>query len=239
MRKLIVPKSLFLNLTLIFLLVGLYSCGGGDNAANDNDIDTEEVIIEIEDEGSANDVDSDAKTDGDAHTGSDADADGSEREDMDVSSTSKDAELEVELENPGFEGTYNYSDVDVPPTFEECEGKVTIEEREKCFQKFLMKNISGNIKYPESAKELNVEGTTYVAFVVDKTGVISQTKVVRGSGYIYERTEKPINEYIDAYNDLDAAAVEAIIQTQKIMPAMVANAPVNVQYTIPVSFEIQ
>jgi protein TonB len=145
----------------------------------------------------------------------------------------------VELENPGFEGTYNYVDVDEPPMFEECEGKVTDEEQENCFHKFLMTNISKNVKYPESAKELNVEGKVYVAFVVDKNGLISQTKVVRGSGYVYERTEEPINEYIDAYKDLDAAAVEAIKQTQKIKPAMVDNAPVSVQYTIPVSFKIE
>ena len=238
MRKPIISKNLFLNLTMIFLLVGLYSCGGGDNSTNDTDSDTEEVII-IEVDDDDGDSHSDADNDKDLHSDSDADNDGAEREDMDVSSKSKDAELEVELENPGFEGIYYYADVDVPPTFEECEEKVTKEEREECFQKFLMKNISKNIKYPESAKELNVEGTTYVAFVVDRTGVISQTKVVRGSGHVYERTEKPINEYIDAYNDLDAAAVEAIMQTQKIMPAMVANAPVNVQYTIPVSFEIE
>ena len=231
MRKPIVSKNLFLNLTIIFLLIGVYSCGGGDSSTNDTD--TEEVIIiEVDDDG---DSDSDADKDGDSNADTDAD----NREDMDVSSKSKDAELEVEIDNPGFEDAYNYVDVDVPPMFEECEGKVTTEEQEQCFQKFLMKNISGNIKYPASAKELNVEGTAYVAFVVDKTGVISQTKVVRGSGYEYERIEKPINEYIDAYNDLDVAAVEAIMQTQKIMPAMVANAPVNVQYTIPVKFEIQ
>ena len=235
MKKPIVFKSLFLNLTLILLLVGLYSCGGGDNSADDTDGTETEVIIDVEDtdEGSTHDVNADSDSD------ADADAEVDVREDMDVSSESEDAELEVEFDNPGFEGTYNYTDVDVPPTFEECEGKVTTEEQEMCFQKFLMKNISGNIKYPESAKELNVEGTAYVAFVVDKTGVVSQAKVVRGSGYEYERIEKPINEYIDAYNDLDAAAIEAIILTQKIMPAMVANAPVNVQYTIPVKFEIQ
>ena len=233
MRKPIFLKNLFLNLTLIFLLVGLYSCGGGDNSAVEADTDTEEVIIEINDEGSANE--SDVYEDAESNAVVDT------REDLDVSSVSKDAELELELENPGFEGTYNYSEVDEPPMFEECDGKVAVDEREECFQKFLMKNISENIKYPESAKELNVEGKVYVAFVVDKTGVISQSKVVRGSGYEYEyeRSEKPINEYIDAYNDLDAAALEAINQTQKIIPAMVANAPVNVQYTIPINFEIE
>jgi len=235
MRTLIALKSLILNLSLILLLIGLYSCGGSDRSTNETDADTEEVIIEINEEESSNDSDVDADADVDAESEEEVDT----RKDMDVSSVSKDAELEVELENPGFEGTYNYSDVDVPPMFEECDGKVTDEEKEACFQKFLMKNLSENVKYPASAKELNVEGKVYVAFVVDKTGVITQSKVVRGSGYEYERSEDPINEYIDAYNDLDAAAIEAINQTQKMRPAMVANAPVNVQYTIPVSFKIE
>lgn len=231
MKNSSIIKSLLLNLIIAFFLIGLYSCGGSDNSTKNTDSDTEEGIIKVEDEGSTyhDNVDSEM----------DETLEGDERDDLSISSKSKDAELEVELENPGFEGTYNYVDVDEPPMFEECEEKVTDEEKEKCFHKFLMNNISRNIKYPESAKELNVEGKVYVAFVIDKTGLISKTKVVRGSGYEYESSEEPINEYIDAYKDLDAAAVEAIKQTQKIKPAMVANDPVSVQYTIPVSFKIE
>ena len=123
MRKPIFLKNLFLNLTLIFLLVGLYSCGGGDNSAVEADTDTEEVIIEINDEGSANE--SDVYEDAESNAVVDT------REDLDVSSVSKDAELELELENPGFEGTYNYSEVDEPPMFEEFDGKVAVDEREE------------------------------------------------------------------------------------------------------------
>jgi protein TonB len=138
----------------------------------------------------------------------------------------------------GYTDTYNYVDVDQPPMFDECEDKVTKEEMEVCFEKFLLKNLHRNIIYPESAKELKVEGKTYIGFVIDNNGMISEVKVLKGAGSNYETTENAINNYIDAYYDLDNAAIVAIKATPKIRPALVDGNPVNVQYVIPVVFAL-
>jgi len=231
MRKLKLLKNLSLNVSLIVLLiVGLYSCGSEESTDVDQKTETEEVII-IETEKPDDNTEVKKATKTRVVTRKD--------ENLKVNSKSEGAELDEDFGDIGFEETYNYLDVDVPPVFDECEEKVSKEEMEECFEKFLMKNLHKNIKYPESSKELNVEGKTYIGFVMDKTGVISQVKIMKGSGAEYEKTEKAINEYIDAYNALDQAALVAIKATPKTRPAMVNGEPVNVQYVIPVVFEVE
>ena len=46
------------------------------------------------------------------------------------------------------------------------------------FQKFL----ANNVQYPQQAKELDIQGTVYVYFVIDSKGNVTDVKVVRGIG---------------------------------------------------------
>jgi outer membrane biosynthesis protein TonB len=223
-------KSLSLNVSLsALLLIGLYSCGSDSNV--DTNTETDEVIIETV----TTDEIAEPKTTSKTRVIKTKRA----KENIEVNSESEDVELDVDFGDVGYADTYNYFDVDEPPMFDECEEKVTKEEMEDCFEKFLLKNLHENIIYPESAKELTVEGRTYVGFVVDNTGMISEVKILKGSGADYETTEKAINSYIDAYNDLDNAAIVAIKATPKTRPAIVNGNPVNVQYVIPVVFELE
>lgn len=231
MRKLKLIKSLALNLILSTLLaVGLYSCGSEDSNNGDNETGTE-VIITKPDESVKNT---------EATKSSKTKVISRRDKELKVKSTSENAEIVEDFGDIGFEETYNFMDVDTPPMFDECNENVTKEEEEsECFEKYLYKYLSKNIKYPESAKELNVEGKTYIGFVIDNTGVVSKVKVVKGSGDAYEKTEKAINEYIDAYHALDQAAIEAIKATPKTRPATVDNKPVNIQYVVPVVFKVE
>ena len=44
----------------------------------------------------------------------------------------------------------------------------------------LMKYIQNNVKYPPIAKEYNITGKVYVSFIVDKSGSVTDVKIVRG-----------------------------------------------------------
>ena len=44
----------------------------------------------------------------------------------------------------------------------------------------LMKYIQKNVRYPAIAKEYNITGKVYVSFIVDKTGSVTNVKIVRG-----------------------------------------------------------
>jgi len=85
----------------------------------------------------------------------------------------------------------------------------------------LMKYIQKNVKYPPIAKEYNVTGKVYISFVVDKSGSVTNVKVVRG---------------VD--KNLDAEAVRVIKSLPKYKPGKQRGRPVRVQFTVPINFTL-
>ena len=85
----------------------------------------------------------------------------------------------------------------------------------------LMKYIQKNVKYPPIAKEYNITGKVYISFIVDKTGSVTNVKVVRG---------------VD--KNLDAEAVRVAKSLPKYKPGTQRGKPVRVMFTIPVNFTL-
>jgi protein TonB len=78
-----------------------------------------------------------------------------------------------------------------------------------------------NIEYPAEAKNKNITGKVYVSYVVNKKGKVTDVKVVRG-----------------AHPLLDKAAVECIKKLKGYKPGTQKGKPVNVQFTIPINFQL-
>ena len=85
----------------------------------------------------------------------------------------------------------------------------------------LMKYIQKNVRYPAIAKEYNITGKVYVQFIVDKTGSVTNVKVVRG---------------VD--KNLDAEAVRVVKSLPKYKPGKQRGKPVRVMFTIPINFTL-
>lgn len=85
----------------------------------------------------------------------------------------------------------------------------------------LMKYIQKNVKYPPIAKEYNITGKVYVQFIVDKSGTVTNVKVVRG---------------VD--KNLDAEAVRVVKSLPKYKPGKQRGKPVRVMFTIPINFTL-
>ncbi len=85
----------------------------------------------------------------------------------------------------------------------------------------LMKYIQKNVKYPPIAKEYNITGKVFVQFIVDKTGAVTNVKVVRG---------------VD--KNLDAEAVRVVKSLPKYKPGKQRGKPVRVMFTIPINFTL-
>lgn len=81
--------------------------------------------------------------------------------------------------------------------------------------------LAGNIVYPPAAAENKIKGRVVVQFVVLSGGSIGETKVVRS---------------VDA--DLDKEAVRVVKAMPKWNPGTVGGKPVNVWYTLPITFNI-
>lgn len=85
----------------------------------------------------------------------------------------------------------------------------------------LFKFINENLKYPQNAIDGQIEGRVVVQFVVDKTGKVGNIQVVRS---------------IDKM--LDQAAIDIVSALPDWKPGMQNGKPVNVRYTLPVSFKL-
>jgi len=48
------------------------------------------------------------------------------------------------------------------------------------------KYIKNNLKYPDSALKKNIEGTEYLSFVIEKSGAISNIRILRSSNKIFD-----------------------------------------------------
>ncbi len=86
----------------------------------------------------------------------------------------------------------------------------------------LMRYLQKNIKYPKEAQEQNIQGKSYVQFVVKDDGSIDCVNVVRSSGSQL----------------LDDEAVRAVKSLPRWKAAKHNGKEVNSQFTLPVSFRL-
>lgn len=86
----------------------------------------------------------------------------------------------------------------------------------------LFKFIYDNIKYPELAKENNIQGKVILRFCVTYKGTVDQVSVVRG---------------VDPALDDEAVRVIKLLPLWK--PGKQGGKPVNVWYSVPISFQLK
>ena len=85
----------------------------------------------------------------------------------------------------------------------------------------LFEYLSQNIRYPKEAMEKDIQGRVIVTFVVKKDGSISDACVV-----------KPVDPL------LDEEGLRVINAMPNWTPGMQSGEPVNVKYTVPISFRL-
>ena len=82
--------------------------------------------------------------------------------------------------------------------------------------------LQQNIKYPEEAKELGIQGRVFVTFVVEVDGSISDVRVLRGIG-----------------GGCDEEAIRVVRAMPKWVPGKQRGVPVRVQFNLPIKFTLQ
>lgn len=86
----------------------------------------------------------------------------------------------------------------------------------------LMKYLSNNIRYPESAQQNDIQGRVIVKFVVEKDGSIGQAQVVKG---------------VD--RALDQEALRVVKKMPRWQPGKNNGVAVRSWFTLPVTFKLQ
>lgn len=122
---------------------------------------------------------------------------------------------------PGFPKN-SPDEMDKMPEFPGCDPEMNKEQRLKCSQTKMLKYIYSNIKYPAQARNLGVEGTAIINFVVDKDGSIQDIKAVKG---------------------ICVSIASECLRLVKTMPNWIpgehAGEAVPVSFNLPVSFKLE
>ena len=84
-----------------------------------------------------------------------------------------------------------------------------------------MKFLQDNIKYPQMARESGIQGTVYVTFVVERSGAVTDVKILRGIG-----------------GGCDEEAVRVVQNMPKWEPGKQRGKPVRVQFNMPIKFTL-
>lgn len=82
--------------------------------------------------------------------------------------------------------------------------------------------LQKNLRYPELAKENNIQGRVTVRFVVDENGAVSDVNVVKGIG-----------------GGCDEEAKRVVMKMPKWKPGKQNGKAVKVYYTLPISFRLE
>lgn len=107
-----------------------------------------------------------------------------------------------------------------PPVVYEI-GKVPVKPQFRNGDADLITYIGNNVVYPAYAKEIGIEGTVYVQFVIDAAGNVTETEIKKG---------------IDPL--LNNAALKVISNMPSWKPGMQNDHAVAVRMIIPIKFEI-
>lgn len=86
----------------------------------------------------------------------------------------------------------------------------------------LMEYLQNNLRYPQLAKELNIQGRVFLTFVIEKDGSVTDTKLLRGIG-----------------GGCDEEAIRVVNNMPKWIPGSQRNKPVRVQYNLPINFMLK
>jgi len=82
--------------------------------------------------------------------------------------------------------------------------------------------LQQNIKYPEEAKELGIQGKVFVTFVVEVDGSITDVRILRGIG-----------------GGCDEEAKRVVRAMPRWVPGKQRGVPVRVQFNLPIKFTLQ
>ncbi|HEY0055567.1 MAG TPA: energy transducer TonB [Pedobacter sp.] len=87
--------------------------------------------------------------------------------------------------------------------------------------KELARFLSTNIKYPELAKQKNVQGKVYLSFIVEKDGTLTDIKVKQGIG-----------------SGCEEEAIRVLKASEKWKPGMIKDSPVRTYFSVPITFQL-
>ncbi len=108
------------------------------------------------------------------------------------------------------------------PYFDECASPSDKEAEAKCTYLEIRNFVQLNTRYPEDCREMGIQGTVWLTFVIDKNGDVVEIEEIRSP-----------------HVSLTNAAMESVGQLPKMNPGTQRLRPVDVRLEIPVKFTLR
>ncbi|WP_350290429.1 energy transducer TonB [uncultured Croceitalea sp.] len=108
--------------------------------------------------------------------------------------------------------------IDEVPIFPGCEDAI---DKKACFQKMMTKHVNKNIRYPDLAMEMNIQGRVSTQFIIGKDGTIENLKM-RGPHQVLEKEAKRI-----------------VSKLPKMTPGKHQGKNAKVVFSLPITFRLQ
>lgn len=119
---------------------------------------------------------------------------------------------------------------EVMPAFGQCID-ANVDDAYQCSTLAIMQHLENEIAYPSSALALDISGTVYVAFVIERDGSVSEAQVFRSFKVSLEGAE-------EAIADLEAESIRAVSALPTFLPGTHEGETVRVEIVIPVNFAL-
>ncbi len=135
-------------------------------------------------------------------------------------------EIEIDVEADQDTEIEEYVPIEVDDDEEVEEAQIfTVVESMPSFpggDKARIRFLNENIEYPTMARESGIQGRVYVTFVVERNGMVTDVKILRGIG-----------------GGCDEEAKRVVKAMPKWIPGKQRGKPVRVQFTLPIKFTLQ
>lgn len=119
-------------------------------------------------------------------------------------------------------GTSNWMKAERTPYFDECAQPSDRETESLCTYTKIKNFVQRNTDYPSSCREMDIQGTVWLTFVIDKNGDVTGVEAIKSP-----------------HQMLTDAAMEGLSKLPKMNPGTQRLQPVDVRLEIPVRFMLK
>tara|TARA_R110002072_G_scaffold63860_2_gene158487 strand:- start:3388 stop:4701 length:1314 start_codon:yes stop_codon:yes gene_type:complete len=140
----------------------------------------------------------------------------------------------VEAANIEKSKALSIDEVSTVPLFKDCDKNASADEKQACFKLGIKNFLIENLKYPEEAYNLRVEGKVLISFIIDERGKLIDAEIVRGINL----SEEASSEQKQAAKSMEDYSLTLVQSMPDFEPAKKDAKPVAMKFKLPISYQL-
>lgn len=135
--------------------------------------------------------------------------------------------LKKDVPQEELDTVINFTSIDSPPSFKECDHIIDKEEKSICFRNSIHEKIAANLGERKFKVKHNVNEVVEVTILVDNTGEITLKKIT---------VSQSILDEIPSFEKDLQTAIESL---PTVLPAIKRSIPVSTEYVLPIRITLE